>query len=232
QYPALSSNGGRGGGNRQYPGFIIFNPEPQCFTDFEPYAGNQLPIVTASPDGLPDSLHVLIGGTQQCFRLAVTLGCNWTDGMYFDNIAVAFVDQPGLPGQASASSTVNLGNIASDIWQFANDTFPANETAGLPGTAAFDTTAGKIRSGLNNAQATGNALRFDIPGDSSVTPAANATVGTADDPALVQVRVDMVFRILPGPGNYRIAGGRSMAPGGNAVTGVLLQVPQNQAAAA
>jgi hypothetical protein len=42
----------------------------------------------------------------------------------------------------------------------------------------------------------------------------------------------MVFRILPGPGNYRIAGGRNMAPGGNAVTGVLLQVPTNQAAAA
>jgi hypothetical protein len=41
-----------------------------------------------------------------------------------------------------------------------------------------------------------------------------------------------VFRVLPGPGNYRIAGGRSMAPGGNAVTGVLLQVPTNQAAAA
>jgi hypothetical protein len=57
-------------------------------------------------------------------------------------------------------------------------------------------------------------------------------VGTADDPSLVQVRVDMVFRILPGPGNYRIAGGRTMAPGGNAVTGVLLQVPTNQAAAA
>jgi hypothetical protein len=41
-----------------------------------------------------------------------------------------------------------------------------------------------------------------------------------------------VNRILPGPGNYRIASGRSMAPGGNAVTGVLLQVPTNQAAAA
>jgi hypothetical protein len=42
----------------------------------------------------------------------------------------------------------------------------------------------------------------------------------------------MVFRILPGPGNYRIAGGRNMLPGANAVTGVLLQVPTNQAAAA
>src|SRR5262245_65897160 len=84
---------------------------------------------------MPDSLHVLIGVTQQCFRFAISLGCNSNDGMYFDNISVAFVDQPGLPGQLSASSTVNLGNIASDIWQFVNDTFPANETAGLPVTA-------------------------------------------------------------------------------------------------
>jgi hypothetical protein len=62
--------------------------------------------------------------------------------------------------------------------------------------------------------------------------AANATTGTADDPALQKVRLDLVFRILPGPGNYRITGGRSMSPGGNFVTGTLLQVPTNQAAAA
>src|SRR5439155_12135563 len=41
------------------------------------------------------------------------------------------------------------------------------------------------------------------------------------------VRCDLVFRILPGPGNYQIAAGRSMAPGGSP-SGVLLQVPANQ----
>src|SRR6185503_17891972 len=130
---------------------------------------------------------------------------------YFDNVSVAFVDLPGVPGQASAASTVNLGSVSSDIWQFVNDTFPVNETAGLPGTAAFDSTTALIRTGLNTAQMSGNVLRFDIPGNSSVVVAANATVGTADDPGLTNVRVDLVFRILPGPGNYRIAGGRSMA---------------------
>src|ERR1041385_4464612 len=230
-YPNLSTNGAKEWGNRQYPGFIIFNPEPQCFTDFEPFAGNGFPFRSSNP-GVPDSLRLLIGVTQQCFRFAISLGCNSNDGMYFDNISLAFVDQPGVPGQASASSTVNLGSVSMDIWQLINDAFPANETAGLPGTAAFDTTTALIRTGLNTAQATGNALRFDIPGDSSVVSAANATVGSGDDPSLAQVRVDMVFRILPGPGNYRIAGGRSLAPGGNAVTGVLLQVPTNQAAAA
>jgi hypothetical protein len=231
-YPATMPNGGKCWGQINFGGIIVFNPEPQCFTDFEPFAGNGTPFRTSNSSGKPDSLRLFLAHQQQCFRFAISLGCNSNEGGYFDNVSVAFVDQPGVPGQASASSTVNLGSVSTDIWQFVNDTFPANETAGLPGTAAFDTTTGLIRTGLNTAQATGNALRFDIPGDSSSVSAANATVGSADDPTLVNVRCDMVFRILPGPGNYRIAGGRSMAPGGNAVSGVLLQLPTNQAAAA
>jgi hypothetical protein len=121
-----------------------------------------------------------------------------------------------------------LGTVSSDIWQWVNDTFPANESTDLPGTSAFDTTTALVRTGLNIAQATGNALRFDIPGDSSSVIAANATVGATDDPALSAVRVDLVFRILPGPGNYQIAAGRTMPPGG-VPSGTLLQVPTNQA---
>jgi len=231
-YPATMPNGGKCWGQPEFGGFIAFNPEPQCFTDLEPFNGNGTPFLTSNPTGKPDSLRVFLEHTQQCFRFAISLGCNSNEGGYFDNVSVAFVDLPGVPGQASASSTVNLGSVSSDIWQFVNDTFPANETAGLPGTAAFDTTTALIRTGLNTAQATNNALRFDIPGDSTSVTAANGTVGSGDDPSLVQTRVDMVFRILPGPGNYRIASGRSMVPGGSAVTGVLLQVPTNQAAAA
>src|SRR6185503_13541317 len=59
----------------------------------------------------------------------------------------------------------------------------------------------------------------------------NASLGTADDPALGAVRCDLVFRILPGPGNYQIAAGRVMGPGG-VPSGVLLQLPTNQAAVA
>ena len=227
-YPALQTNGCKTWGDRRYPGFTIFNPEPQCFTDAEPFFGDGFPFRTSNASGIPDSLHLLIGVTSQCFRFNITLGCNSSEGGYFDNIAFAFVDQPGVPGQASAGSTVTLGGVSSDIWQFVNDTFPANETPGLPGTAAFDTTTGLIRTGLNNAQATGNQLRFDIQGDSSVCVAGNATVTTPDDPNLSKVRVDLVFRILPGPGNYQISAGRLMPPGG-VPTGVLLQVPTNQA---
>jgi hypothetical protein len=227
-YPAQMPNGGLCWGQLQVPGFFIFDPEPQCFTDFQPF----LPFVTSNPTGKPDSLRVFLAHRQECYRFAISLGCNSNEGGYFDNVSVAFVDLPGVSGQASAGSTVDLGAVSADIWWLINDTFPANESAGLPGTAAFDTTAALIRAGANNAQATGNVLRFDIPGDSSWVRALNATVGIGDDPALVQVRVDLVFRILPGPGNYQIAAGRSMAPGGNAVSGVLLQVPTSQAAPA
>src|SRR5262245_33478467 len=231
-YPAIMPNGGNCWGQPFFSGVIFFNPEPQCFTDVEGFIGLGFPVQTSKATGVPDSLRIIMNHQQQCFRFAVSLGCNSNEGGYFDNLACAFVDLPGSPGQANAGSAVALGNISTDIWQFANDTFPANETNGLPGTAAFDTTTALIRTGLNRAQATGNALRFDIPGDSSSTTATNATVGTADDPTLVRVRVDLVFRILPGPGNYQIAAGRTMSPGGNAVNGVLLQTPTNQAAPA
>ena len=231
-YPGVQiGNNGKAWGQPAFGGFIVFNPEPQCFTDFEPAAGNGVPFKTSNPSGIPDSVRIFFGHQQQCFRFAITLGCNSNEGGYFDNAAVAFVDLPGVPGQASAGGAVSIGGISSDIWQFVNDTFPANETAGLPGTAAFDTTGALIRTGINNAQATANQLRFDIPGDSSAIIAGNATVTAPDDPALATVRVDLVFRILPGPGNYQIAAGRSMVPGGTP-SGVLLQVPQNQGAVA
>src|SRR5262249_2953652 len=49
------------------------------------------------------------------------------------------------------------------------------------------------------------------------------------DKALIPIRVDLVFRVLPGPGNYQITAGRAMPPGG-VPTGALLQVPTNQSA--
>ena len=226
-YPATSANGCKEWGAIRYGGFIVFNPEPQCFTDYEPSRGNGAAPRTSNPSGIPDSMRVFMAHQQQCFRFAISLGCNSNEGGYFDNVAKAFVDLPGVPGQASAGDAVAIGIVSSDIWQWVNDTFPANETAGLPGTAAFDTTTGLIKTGINTAQATGNQLRFDIPGDSSVVTGANATVSAPDDPALAAVRCDLVFRILPGPGNYQIAAGRSMAPGGSP-SGVLLQVPTNQ----
>jgi len=232
-YPAIQPNGAEIWGQPNFGGFILFNPEPQCFTDIEGVRDNGTPFKTSRPGGIPDSVRIFFGHQQQCYRFAITLGCNSDEGGYFDNATMAFVDLPGAPGQASAGNTVALGSSSSEIWQLVNDAFPANETPGLPGTLSFDTTTALVRTGLNNAQATGNnLLRFDIPGGSSVVVAANATVGAADDPALVSVRIDLLFRILPGPGNYQVAAGRFMTPGASWVSGTLLQVPTNQAAVA
>jgi len=230
-YPSQQPNGAECWGQPSTTGVLFSNPEPECFTDVFGFRDFALPFRTSRAGGIPDSVRIFFLHQQQCFRFSISLGCNSNEGGYFDNATLAFVDLPGVPGQASAGSTVTLGAVSSDIWQFVNDTFPANETTGLPGTSAFDTTTALIRTGLNTAQSTGNGLRFDIPGDSSIAFAFNATLGSADDPALETVRVDLVFRILPGPGNYQIAAGRSMTPGG-VPNGVLLQLPTNQAAVA
>src|SRR5262249_24357083 len=226
-FPAQQANGGTCWGQLAFPPFIVFNPEAQCFTDFEGFRDNGTPFLTSKPGGIPDSLRSWMAHQQQCFRFAVSLACNSNEGGYWDNITLAFVDGVSTgPGPA----TFSVGAVSADIWQPFNDTFPANETAGLPGSPAFDTTSALIKTGINNAQATGDALRFDIPGDSSCAVAGNATLSTADDPSLAAVRVDLVFRILPGPGNYKISAGRNFDPNTNVVTGVLLQSPTNQAA--
>ena len=87
------------------------------------------------------------------------------------------------------------GDITVDIAQWFQDAFPFNETAGLPGTAAFDTTSALVVSGLDIAQLTGDYQRYDVPGDTIVANAAGS-----------DVRMDLVFRIKPGVGNYVTVG--------------------------
>jgi hypothetical protein len=103
----------------------------------------------------------------------------------FDNMGLAIVDGAPAP-------------IAVDIWYPYNDTFPFNDDPSAlnyatPGTASFDTTTALMRVGLNIAQTTGDLTRSSVPGD-SVLIQAN---GNGDS-----IRVDMLFRINPGPGNY------------------------------
>ncbi len=219
-YPAQMSNGAYCWGEMLLPTFQIFNPEAQCFQDIEPLWGYSL----ASTFGnvYPDSMRIFMGHNQQCFRFAVSLACNSSDGCYFDNISLGFVDVPAST-QVSSASAVNVGNASASIWNLFNDTFTFNETAGLPGTPAFDTTTALIKAGVNNAPSTGDLSRFDIPSDTAWVTAANVTGGPS------ATRVDLLFRILPGPGNYQIAAGRSYP----LITSmVLLQKPQDQSTAA
>src|SRR5262249_41111881 len=90
-YPATQPNGAKCWGQLRYA-VTVFTPEPQCFTDFEPFIGDAMPFRTSNPSGLPDSVRLYFNHTQECYRFSVTLGCNSNAGGYFDNVSLAFVD--------------------------------------------------------------------------------------------------------------------------------------------
>jgi len=181
-YPsAIGANGTgehkRWGQVRFWP-FILFNPDKQCFRDLEAVKGNGQ-LRTTNLSGIPDSVKIFVGTRQEAYRFGIPQS-EFLDGAYWDNISLDIVDGAGADP------------ISVDIWHLYHDTFPANDATGIAGVAAaFDTTTALIKNGLNNAPTTGNTSRFDVPGD---TTAVNAEGDS--------VRVDLVFRILPGPGNY------------------------------
>ena len=118
-----------------------------------------------------------------------------------------------LPGDAASAAAV--GTIGAQIWDLYNDAFPTNESV-LPTSVNFDTTSARIGTGLNIAPLTGDVNRFSVPGDTMLVHGDGSGI-----------RMDLVFRILPGPGNYQIAAGRSFPP---AFSQLLLQEPRDQVA--
>jgi hypothetical protein len=173
-YPAWS--------NVRYPPYLLFNPDQQCFRDIldNPIKGNGMLVYDAARSesaDWPDSVKIVIGNRQECYRFG-GISCASTDGNYWDNVSLAIIDGDPQPIQAQ-------------IWDLYQDTFPANEGLGLAGVAsAFDTTAAWIKTGVNIAPTAPN--RFDVPGDS-------VAITTSDGD---NTRIDLIFRILPGPGNY------------------------------
>ena len=194
-YPAQQLDGTVCWGELRVPGFQLFDPEVHCLQFAEGAKQNGL-IRVINPGALPDSMRIFLGKNQQCFRFGVSgSACSPTLGDYFDNVSL-------LLSNASYPYNSN-GAIAVDIWQWINDTFPANDNTSLvpgaavaPGTTGFDTAAAYIRTGFNTAQMTANASRLDIPGDSTIV------VADVIESATGLGRVDLVFRIKPGPGNY------------------------------
>jgi hypothetical protein len=193
-YPARQANGSLAWGEIRTPTFIYFNPEPQCYSTFEFGLADDL-VVHDGENAYPDSIRIMMGKVQQCHRFAITGGCSPTEGTYYDNLSLAFADPPLLSTNAA---DVNIGTITVQIWRFLHDAFPKNETQGLPGTAAFDTCGAMVQSGINIAPSPGTLDRFVIPGDSSIVIAGGDSA-----------RLDMVFRILPGVGNYVTIGDRN-----------------------
>ena len=151
----------------------------ECATDFEPVKPFML---TSNASGIPDSIQIGLTHFTRCFRMGLAV-CG-RDGLgYFDNVSIAVIDADPI-------------QVTFLPWDFYNDAFPANESAGFPGNKAlFDTTAAWLGTGLNTAQIIGSKNRFNVPGD---TMFIQATFRSG--------RVDMVFRVLPGPGNYEPIG--------------------------
>jgi len=213
-YPALTSNGHNAWSDVTGSPFRYYNNFPACQPSIEGLKANQQ-IHTSNSNGIPDSMRVYMGITSECNYFTGGGGCNSTDGGYFDNIGLI------LANKASADPTGSVGN---DIWQLFNDAFPVNgySTDNVPaGSPAFDTTTALVKGGINTAQSTGDDQRFSIPADSVTIAAPN---GSGVNPFM---RVDLVFRILPGPGNYEAVLGRIFPP---STTMNLLDVPTNQAA--
>jgi len=116
-------------------------------------------------------------------------------------VSLAFIDGAAPP-------------MSVDIWQWINDTFTVNglnRNGVAPGSSNFDTTTALVKSGINQAQTSGNTLRYSVPGDTTLVNALGNNV-----------RLDLVFRVDPGPGNYVTVGNKSTA---------LRKVPTNPAAA-
>jgi hypothetical protein len=182
-YPATQSDGTRTWGTMRFPRVTLFNPEKQCYDGFWPL-DEFGQIATTNPNGRPDSIRIGLRKMTQCWRFGITTNCGTTLGGYWDNMSFGFVRPSVSP----------ISVLIWDLWQ---DTFPANETAGLPGLAAFDTTAALIKTGLNIAPITSDLTRYDVPADTTVVDAGGDSV-----------EVQLAFRILPGPGNYQIPGDR------------------------
>ena len=120
--------------------------------------------------------------------------------MIIDNLSLQIIlaqdaTKKGLEKTAEVSEQLEMIKQSVLAQAFVQDYIKTNPVTDAMLAAEYE----KIK-----AQATGNQLRFDIPGDSSSITAGNAAVSAPDDPALTNVRVDLVFRILPGPGNYRL----------------------------
>ncbi|MBI1798478.1 MAG: hypothetical protein HYR73_02200 [Candidatus Eisenbacteria bacterium] len=180
-YPAPQADGVPTWGELRRPGADFFNPTVQCFPDVESLYSFAL-VQTSNASGIPDSIRIMLSYQKFCYRFGLT-NCGQRPN-YFDNASLGLVPAP-----------VGSPFYFYSLENWFQDTFPATEDSTLVGTVAFDTTSALVRTGFNIAPTTDNNLRLDVPGDSLYFYANGS-----------DVRVDLLFRVRPGPGNYVVAG--------------------------
>jgi hypothetical protein len=186
---------------------VYYSNDPLCYRDLLPLKARSM-VVTSNATGVPDSLRIWIGIYNFPLWWGECTTVNPSDGAYFDNVSFAIVNRTG--------GAAGVGPISSDIWQWFNDAFPVGGPALGAGTsvAALDTCGALIKGARNIAQleaVSGLGVRLDVLADSIVVAAPDMAVGAGDTNS-THVRVDMVFRILPGPGNYRAQSGLDTLP--------------------
>jgi len=201
-------------GNREWGQLIISTAniqcDPICFRSIPGLTGQEgnmfsTGMVVWDDDAItgnnlpyPDSIRVGLWTTSQNYRPGV-VSCP-IGGTYVDNFSLTLVDAGGAP-------------LSGVIWDFYNDAFPFNDVITPEYGARFDTTVVKIKTGVNNARAAA-AKRYSTPADSMLVTANGSP----------PQRVDLIFRILPGPGNYvrlgdATSGVAQQAAGGTPSTG-------------
>ena len=161
-------------------------------------------IFTSNASGAPDSLRLFIGIYNHPARFGSSIGANPTFGTYFDNVALGLINKSGGTGA--------VGDVS--WWDWFADTFPhasfTGPGGGFSAISDLDTCGAYIKGARNIAQGALAGERLDILADSIKTAAGDRVKTSASDTNSVFIRCDLVFRILPGPGDYRQAAGDSV----------------------
>ena len=202
-YPAQQTNGVTCWGETRWSTAITFNTSNTCIPNLVSLKQAGF-IDTSNPSGVPDSIRVHVQYNSRCFSTVLTAAqCSPTTGTqvgnYIDNFSFSIVHGPLAAGLSLGGGS---GSLASP-WMWYMDGFPTyvDPSTGLPKTSFaasdFDTATAKVKSAINRSSFLGTTARPNVPGDSAqVTSGAFPNLG----------RLDLVFRILPGPGNYTTVG--------------------------
>ncbi len=114
----------------------------------------------------------------------------------------------GASPQCCGTADIPTPPILVQPWNWFNDAFPTRVSP-----PDFRREPAKVQTGFNTAAFTTNLSRLDVPGDTLLVAAAGS-----------DVRMDLVFRIDPGPGNYSVVGNRN-SPLRRVPTGTAIATP-------
>jgi hypothetical protein len=191
-YPARQANGLTCWGEARHTLTINFQSVNACLTTFSSPKTNGL-ILTTNANGIPDSIRVYFQFLSRCFtavhdaNTCSPVSPSVLTGNHVDNLTFALIDVPPPAG------------LAVSPWFKYSDAFPATTTTNFT-PANFDTCAAWIKSGFNAHVANIGLTKPSVQGDSAWVQTGIISGGG---------RVDMVFRVLPGVGNYVQMGNRS-----------------------